>query len=622
MMTGKSIKDFSITQGGISILFFIFAALSFFLPVEPGDIWWHLKSGEYMVQHHRVPYVDPFPFAAESPPWVFTQWLGSLIYYAAYSGGGLAGLQWLRMFLFLLVLYIFVKYGSTRMPLSWLLFLAYLVSYGLRARALLRPDAFNFIFIELFLIHLIQFQRTQRYIHLISTALLGLFWVNIHLGSFMYGVLLISLFLFAGIIKYIKSNILREESAQAVAAHKKTCQWLTVIWLIYLLTFFLTPYGLDGFLHPYKTLLIKDYIHFDRLAVAIDELRPPQNILSPSYIWLYVLFIGSLWSALRDDKNRFLHVILLGFGFFMFLYSYRALTFFTLICGFIIVNSSEELRLKQRWQELRWSRGTDTLLKICLVLLLSYHLIKFYHLRAVYHDRVFHWLSIRENHESAKKTVDLLEKHHISGRIFNDGLYSGYILWHGYPALRPYLDNRQLDFKAYENLNIISRDPAKYFPMMDQYLQFKIVFLNAGKQHHLSLIRYFVKDPQWVLISVDGSCVLFVRKDAFDLPKELLEFEKKLRAFDPLLEDYMKKIASIKEPRQHPYGHFVDLFKTDYYYLDDHSTGIAYFDMGFYAAGIDLVWKAFEFDDNIRVRTTLKSMARQINILRNQQEEK
>ena len=33
-------------------------------PIEDTDFWWHLKTGQYIAQQHRLPFPDPFSYTA------------------------------------------------------------------------------------------------------------------------------------------------------------------------------------------------------------------------------------------------------------------------------------------------------------------------------------------------------------------------------------------------------------------------------------------------------------------------------------------------------------------------------------------------------------------------------
>src|SRR5205085_7018858 len=72
------------------------------------DMWWVLKSGQYIVQNHKLPAPDPFSFTtylktpanpAEETTRDFNlkfEWLAEMILYLVYSGTGFPGLILLR----------------------------------------------------------------------------------------------------------------------------------------------------------------------------------------------------------------------------------------------------------------------------------------------------------------------------------------------------------------------------------------------------------------------------------------------------------------------------------------------------------------------------------------------
>ncbi len=52
------------------------------------DIWWHLRSGQDILQTGRVPRVDRYSFAAEGEPWINLHWLFEVAMARLYEFGG------------------------------------------------------------------------------------------------------------------------------------------------------------------------------------------------------------------------------------------------------------------------------------------------------------------------------------------------------------------------------------------------------------------------------------------------------------------------------------------------------------------------------------------------------
>lgn len=71
------------------------AGLTFLLGCQElfdSDIWWHLRAGTWILEHHAIPRVDPFTFGSIGRPWIDLHWLFQLALVSAYRVGGVAGL--------------------------------------------------------------------------------------------------------------------------------------------------------------------------------------------------------------------------------------------------------------------------------------------------------------------------------------------------------------------------------------------------------------------------------------------------------------------------------------------------------------------------------------------------
>ena len=72
-------------------------ALSFALlcmtPLKEGDLWWHIKLGELIVNARRIPDMDTFSFTAAGMPYFFSySWLSDVLFYLLERVGGLSAL--------------------------------------------------------------------------------------------------------------------------------------------------------------------------------------------------------------------------------------------------------------------------------------------------------------------------------------------------------------------------------------------------------------------------------------------------------------------------------------------------------------------------------------------------
>jgi len=47
-------------------------------PALDPDLWWHLRTGQWIVETGTVPHTDPFSFTRAGQPWVSHEWLSEV----------------------------------------------------------------------------------------------------------------------------------------------------------------------------------------------------------------------------------------------------------------------------------------------------------------------------------------------------------------------------------------------------------------------------------------------------------------------------------------------------------------------------------------------------------------
>jgi hypothetical protein len=74
-------------------------------PIYWIDVWWHLATGQYIIQHHRVPLVDVFSWTVRGARWINTEWLYEVVLYACWRAMGMSGIIFLKLAWMLTALY-------------------------------------------------------------------------------------------------------------------------------------------------------------------------------------------------------------------------------------------------------------------------------------------------------------------------------------------------------------------------------------------------------------------------------------------------------------------------------------------------------------------------------------
>ena len=83
-----------------SLTDFFFGALLIWLFVggggigllSDGDTGWHIRTGDYILEHHTVPQKDIFTFTRPNEPWFAWEWLCDVLFARIHQAWGLKGI--------------------------------------------------------------------------------------------------------------------------------------------------------------------------------------------------------------------------------------------------------------------------------------------------------------------------------------------------------------------------------------------------------------------------------------------------------------------------------------------------------------------------------------------------
>ena len=170
--------------GGLLALAFLFGSF----PMADFDPWWHLRTGQFILQHRAVPQVDIYTYTNAGAPWIDVYWLFQVAIALLYRVGGVSALVGLKVVVGVAIV------GCTlaaRRPgaASWPAVLVWLPGLlVLSGRLNERPELFSLLFLAGFLLVLGRAQDQPRGLWLLP--LLQLLWVNSH-GFFVLGPLIV-----------------------------------------------------------------------------------------------------------------------------------------------------------------------------------------------------------------------------------------------------------------------------------------------------------------------------------------------------------------------------------------------------------------------------------------------
>src|SRR4051794_2597710 len=159
------------------------------------DTGWHIRTGEWILAHGRVPAQDMFSFSKPGQPWFAWEWLSDVLFAKLFASGGLESVV---LFAILMIsvtftaLYMVVRRKSNPVIAIVITMVAAAAS---SIHWLARPHLFTLLFLVLFYAALEQVSegRTRMlgipYLVLFPAA--TVLWTNLH-GGFFVGILMIA----------------------------------------------------------------------------------------------------------------------------------------------------------------------------------------------------------------------------------------------------------------------------------------------------------------------------------------------------------------------------------------------------------------------------------------------
>lgn len=150
-------------------------------PFSESDLWWHLRAGEWILNHHSFPTTDIFSSIEPERTWKTFNWLFEVVTYQVYQLSGYVGLrvmvatiatlgfiQWFRYFI--------LETKNDIIALILLLILLILFSGRIQPR----PHLVNIFFEASILIFLHSGGKLETWSKRAGFFILGVIWTNFH----------------------------------------------------------------------------------------------------------------------------------------------------------------------------------------------------------------------------------------------------------------------------------------------------------------------------------------------------------------------------------------------------------------------------------------------------------
>lgn len=481
----------------ISVTFLLILLLGLRVSVDT-DTWWHLKTGEWIVQHRAIPVVDPFSYTRLGEAWGYpsSAWISETLIYLTYAHLGIWALNiFVAAFVTLAFAFIYLCLSGGLFLRAFVLVLAVITSGVYWA---VRPYMFSFLFTAITLWVLEDF-RTRRARRLWLLPLVMILWVNSHPG-FAIGFFLLAIYIAGELISLAASAWpLRKGNWKDLFLQGRP---LIVTGVFMLVAGSLNASGISGLRYPFDTL-------------DIDFLAQIQEWQSPDFrsqsMRPFMLMIFFLLAALGASRKRIAvtHLLLLVGMTYLSLTAARNVALFALVTPIVIT-----AHLASPLQELGERLGLDNArtagtrpskkkaaLNWAIVVLLATETI----LRAVQVGTPS-MTELKLSRQAPLGAVEYIRREKPEGRLFNSYNWGGYLIW-ALPEYPVFIDGRTdlyADGLLEEWLSVV-RGEDGWQEQLERW-DVQIVLIEPSR----NLARLLPYEG-WRLVDQDEQSLLFVR---------------------------------------------------------------------------------------------------------------
>jgi hypothetical protein len=492
------------------LLLLVGVSLAYLLrPIQELDFFWHLKTGEWIFEHRRLPAADPFSYTAAAVPTMaerFTltsYWACQVLYYGAHAAGAWTGIVLLRFALAAALFTVIWKRRQGDAVVDAALLIVFAVTF-LELYGMDRPQILSFIGFGLLLVLLDSLKKTSEsrpghpspfpgYRRPLSLALVMIAWANVH-GGFILGQATIVVYLVAEGVKFAHRS-LRPVTSEAYRA-------LLISGCAGLVGSLVNPNTYHALKTPFlqagnegQRVLITEYLS---TVEALTQHKEYRVII----VWI-IMLLASAAILSRPKTIDITEVVVLAIvGYFAF----KALRY---IAVFMIVAIPVIGRFLSQYGRPRWARAGA--IACALVLVLVYARDERPEIRRL---RTGDWVD-RDIFPVA--AADFILASGLSGNMYNAYNWGGYLIWRLAPERKVFADGRNINPGIHWQERIIGlafEQPAQiaWKPLLDRYGVGYVVIPPTEGGYPTPLFERLARDPEWVTVFNKENAAVFARR--------------------------------------------------------------------------------------------------------------
>jgi len=512
---------------------------------EP-DLWWQIRTGQWILQHHGVPHQDVFSYTMAGVEWINIKWGFEVLAAMVSNLSGPESIFILQAIVNCLLVFFLLKLSITfiqkpvanyipeRLPPSggggafiFSAAISFIIFFiGTDYRMIGRPEMVSHLMTVVFLFILEKYRQSpSKQIYFLIP--LQMLWANLHEA---YGIGLVIL-----VIYTVSAIIQRPSNIKIVAEGRKNLlPKLFYITVACTAAVVVNPNGIKLLTRPLN------------IMSQVYENKYTTELLSfTSYNWwkkeawialtLFIISISALFFIkLPDSKDgwqrRILKKLANGYTLVVLAFlclgmaAYRNLIFLSLVC--FPVFHSALFNIFKKWldgnkstfsdHELRHSNRSKYLFLASIGSLLSFYVLivsnKYYEFTK---SRDRFGLEVLSNFNPVGAS-EFIEKNHLKGKkCFSDYLTSSYLLWKLQPDFKTFIDLRDLDIfpkEHFEKFFNAANFPGGFY-RLDSAEHFDYAVLYQSQ--FMPLHAYLYNDSIYALKYVDAVAAVYQKTDSF-----------------------------------------------------------------------------------------------------------
>lgn len=461
------------------------------------DFWWHLKTGEVMLQQKALLGIDPFNYTGSNiikgreSVILNGYWLWQVSAAFLFAGWSFNGIIFLKLVTAALTAWA-LHYQMQRQQLPETVRIL-LVTLGtviiVTIYNLERPQVFSILFLTLLIGMIANIRSGENPSRLLCPMMI--LWANIH-GGFVVGDLLLGLALLGFVIQY---------------RHDRKKLGKLILWsLAGVMASFINPNGWNAFIETFN--LMGDSFG----TVFVSEYRSSWALYSDtSKVAALCLWAISLlhMTALLLHPRRYWPEIFISLFIIVFGLKYIRNTGFIAI-SLLPVTGYYLAQVVGSWKQ-NFPKFIHLVICIACTALISSFVLKEWRIKEASPGPIFYTMPI--------EMANFLKVAGLSGNLFNDYGTGGYLDWALYPQWKTFIDGRGLDTKVsqhYLKIASASREFAEGKPLyellIDRYKIDVIAMRTSVASGNLQpLLRVLLANPEWTPVFLDWMSFVLVR---------------------------------------------------------------------------------------------------------------